>query len=81
LNLLVIGYSGNDRGVLQLLKESGRRIGRLLVANGSWERGFETAEHLQRACGGTEVHEDEIFGGGFTELVRSDAFRSFLEAI
>jgi hypothetical protein len=81
LNLLVIGYSGNDRAVLELLRESGRTIRRLLVANGSWERGYETAERLQSTCGRGDVLEDAVFEGGFTQLVRSDPFRGFLSGI
>jgi hypothetical protein len=81
LNVLVIGYSGNDRGVLELLRESGRKIRRLLVANGSWERATRPQSGFRAHAGGATSSEDAISEGGFTQLVRSDAFRDFISGI
>jgi hypothetical protein len=81
LNLLVIGYSGLDREVLQLLGESGSPLRTLLVANGDERAGLEAAERIQRAFGGSGVRTDNVFGGGFTDLVRTGALSNFVDSV
>jgi hypothetical protein len=81
LDLLVIGYSGLDREVLELLRASGKPLRRLLVANGSEPAGLEAGERLQGACGGNGVLEDSVFRGGFTELVRTGKLAEFIASI
>src|SRR6266487_833762 len=81
LNILVIGYSGLDREVLQLLRQSGRPAHRLLVVNGSERASFEAAERIQQACGGSGVRTDSVFRGGFSEVVRTGTLADFAATI
>jgi hypothetical protein len=79
IHLLVIGYSGLDQEVLTLLRQSGAKLRSLLVANGPDEQaGFMAGDRIQRACGGDGLRTDNIFAGGFTDLVASGTLRSFL---
>jgi hypothetical protein len=57
------------------------QIRRLLVANGSWERATRPQSGFRAHAGGATSSEDAISEGGFTQLVRSDAFRDFISGI
>jgi hypothetical protein len=81
INLLVIGYSGVDREVLGLFRESGNTIRNLLVANGDSQASFSAAEKICGAFGDSGVREDSIFSGGFTDLVTSGRLHRWIESL
>jgi len=78
IHLLVIGYSGLDQEVMKLLRDSGTKLRSLLVANGNEEASFRAAEAIQQAVGGFNLREDNIFAGGFTDLVATGKLNDFL---
>jgi hypothetical protein len=80
LNLLVIGYSGLDTEVQNLLAWGGRPLSSLKVVNGSFDDSFATVETLSRALKFSPT-EDMAFNGGFTEFAQSEALGQFLRAI
>jgi hypothetical protein len=71
IHLLIIGYSANDREVLNLLKESGSEIGSLLIVNRSEEAcGYverRLAEHLGVRFGFNRPYFSTGFGAFTTE--------------
>jgi hypothetical protein len=82
INLLVIGYSGLDQEVLQLLAESTTGLSQLLVANGTSEASVAAADKIATALG----HEgafpaDAPYRGGFGDLVSSGALRTFVQSL
>jgi len=82
INLLVIGYSGLDREVLQLLGESGSSVRSMLVANGSYLAGAEAATRISQATGGGSAFQtDWVLDGGFSELITSGRLAQYLGSL
>ena len=82
INLLVIGYSGLDQVVLQLLAESTAGLRKLLVANGSSEASGAAADKIANALGrkgGSPA--DAPYPGGFGELVSSGDLGAFVQSL
>jgi hypothetical protein len=78
LHLLVIGYSGNDREVLSLIRESGRGIKTLTIV----DRSKEAAEAVAgRIASDHEVASESVtvFDGDFNQWVESGMLARFVE--
>jgi hypothetical protein len=71
LRLLVVGYSGNDQEVRNLIRESGNKIRSLLVANGDRDRSMLTVEIFANELGFVPRNE-MAFAGGFDDLLRDE---------
>jgi hypothetical protein len=80
LNLLVVGYSGYDREVRNLIRESGNGIRSLLVANGDAEKSMLTVEILANELGFIPL-SDMAFAGGFRDLLHDDTLARHLDTI
>ncbi|HZV27150.1 MAG TPA: hypothetical protein VFG00_12770, partial [Acidothermaceae bacterium] len=80
LNVLVIGYSGIDNEVLNLIAQSGRRVKAIKVVNGSSELGLSAAEVFGKRLG-FAVDSDKVFPGGFTDFAQSSAMADYLNAL
>jgi hypothetical protein len=79
LNLIVIGYSGLDREVLTILKESKNSLRSLLVVSDRQESALGTAEAITQQF--HSIAPPEIVTGGFSELVSSGMLHRFIERI
>lgn len=79
LNLIVIGYSGLDREVLSVLKESKNSLRSLLVVSDTRERALGTAEAISQQF--HSIAPPEVVTAGFSELVSSGMLRRFVERI
>ena len=81
LNLLVIGYSGLDKSVLRLLRESGKELGRVKIVNGDTRLGYDSATNL---AAGLEQPFDPApvtFDGGFRDFMAGGELPAFLELL
>lgn len=84
LDVLVIGYSGLDRGVLDLLSWGGRSIRSLMVVRGSDSHAKETADRI-RAC--VRVQDTvlgelpALFGRGFSRFVSEGVLDGYMREV
>jgi hypothetical protein len=82
LNLFVIGYSGLDQAVLNLLRESGNYLKSLTIVSNSEESAIETKGALTTAIGlGGSRLTAELKFGGFDEYAQSEEMRSRIESL
>ena len=84
LDVLVIGYSGLDQGVLELLSWGGRSINSLAVVSNSADSAELTAERISAhvrvadcVCG----QRPAIFGDGFAEFVDDGHLGDYVDEI
>lgn len=81
LNVLVIGYSGIDREVLRLLRESENKLRRLLVVNGSsGERALQTGQRITQALK-SDLPEESLTELTFTQFVEGGSLRRWFDAL
>jgi len=80
VNLLVIGNSGLDREVLRLFLESGNKLRRMLVANGSG-MGRPTADYVAEAFAEKNWPDEWATGHGFSTLVDSGELRRWMSEV
>ncbi|MGN6869475.1 MAG: hypothetical protein ACTHMY_13845 [Solirubrobacteraceae bacterium] len=84
LGVLAIGYSGLDRGVLDLLSWGGRSIRSLLVVSGSDDHSREAADRIM-AC--VRVHGTvlgqlpALFGRGFSRFVSEGVLDGYVREV
>jgi hypothetical protein len=82
LNVLVLGYSGIDSEVLQLLREAGRPLRQLLAVNGSVDASLAAVQRLSEATGGGGgFQEPWIYDSGFTGFTHSGKLEEFITTI
>ena len=79
-NILVIGYSGFDNEVRELLAWGGRPLSSLLVVNGKPETNLAAAEKIAGALG-SPVHESMAFPGGFNDFAQSDSLIRYFRSL
>lgn len=80
LNLLVIGYSGLDQEVLNLLRESGNGVRSLCVINHDAEHGRVTAERIMEQFGG-EARGPGASNVAFNEWAQSAALDTYFDTL
>lgn len=80
LNLLVIGYSGLDQQLLDLLAWGGRPVQALKVVNGNTEASIATVRILADRLG-FEPRPSMAFQGGFNDFAQSDEMATFLRGL
>jgi hypothetical protein len=80
LNILVIGYSGLDREVLNLLGSSGRPVKSLKVVNRDFDESMETVQTLSGSLRFSPT-EEMVWGSGFNAFAQSGAMAEFLGSI
>jgi hypothetical protein len=80
VNLLVIGYSGIDREVLELLRSAGKPVRSLRVVNGEFDASYATLNVLARELSFVPAVE-MAFNGGFNDFAQTDAMSTFLRAL
>lgn len=82
LNLLIIGYSGLDKAVLNLLRDSGKELGQVRIVNGDVELGYAAANNVMAGIGQTfDPAPPVTFGGGFRDFIAGRDLDEFLAAI
>jgi hypothetical protein len=79
VDLLVVGYSANDREVLTLLRENGRPIRSLWVVNRDARSADEVASKLRTELQGLGVNNVNVFGGSYAGFARPAVLSSYLE--
>lgn len=80
LNILVIGYSGLDERVLQLLSASGNSIRRLLVANGD-ATPTRTVENIATALEAKPIKDEWASNHDFSSLVRTGTLDRWMNEV
>ncbi len=84
LDVLVIGYSGLDRGVLDLLSWGGRPIRSLAVVSNSLDGAELTAERISARVQVSDIifgAPPALFGDGFYAFVRDGELRLHVDEI
>jgi hypothetical protein len=76
INVLTVGYSGLDSGLLNLLRESGNSLRSLFVVNHHADAAFEAAERIAQALGGA-AHPGMAYPGTFDNFAQSDSLDGF----
>ena len=79
LNLLVIGYSGLDREVINLLAESGSELRSLSVVSKTEDGAASTAQVFMDALPGTR--DPSLFAGGFNDFASGPHLQACLDAM
>jgi hypothetical protein len=77
LNVLSIGYSGLDSGLLKLLSESGNRLRSLFVVNHDGASAIEAAQRLASALS-SEASADMAYPGSFEGFAQSGGLDEYL---
>jgi len=79
--LLILGYSGLDREVLELLGIARSQLHSLIVVNGSGETGEAALARINERLGFPYLTGQNVFPGGFGEYIAGGHLTKFVDAL
>jgi hypothetical protein len=80
LSILVLGYSGLDQQLLELLAWGQRPVTKLCVVNGTSDASYTTVQILAERLR-FEPTSEMAFNGGFDDFAQSEALTRFIEDV